>query len=197
MNKMDIKEKITKLKNLLKINKKKKSISKEKFSTREVIVIMFITCIVTTSFFLLVFYINPTDKVIVVNEGDSVDEISKEFNYIKNNFYKNIDDSILINGAIKGMTEALGDDYSEVIDESDFDTYNIILEGEYNGIGVQIANTDKAEIIITAVCESAPAGRAGLEVGDIITKIDGDSLTGKTAKDLGNLIKVGKNKTNV
>ncbi len=176
-----------------KTKEKKINILKEMFSVKEVAIIVLITCIITVSFSLLVFYISPKSEV--SNENEAIREIKEEFEYIKTNFFQNIEDDALINGAIKGMMEALGDDYSEVIDDSDFDTYNIILEGEYYGIGVQIANTETGTILITAVFDDTPASRGGLEVGDVITKIDNESLVGKTAKELGDMIKSVKNKT--
>lgn len=185
-------------KNILKKTQKKavkKHISKHKetFTVKEVVWLLVITCIINAAFIVLI-KINPTKtKTNITSNDDTIEEIIETYNYIKNNYYKDVDDKILVNGAVKGMTEALGDKYSEFIEESESDTYNIILEGEYYGIGVQIADLENKQIMITNIIANSPASKTDLKAGDIITKLNGESTENMTSSDIGKQIKGAKN----
>lgn len=185
-------------KNILKKTQKKavkkhNSKHKETFTVKEVVWLLVITCIINAAFIVLI-KINPTKtKTNITSNDDTIEEIIETYNYIKNNYYKDVDDKILVNGAVKGMTEALGDKYSEFIEESESDTYNIILEGEYYGIGVQIADLENKQIMITNIIANSPASKTDLKAGDIITKLNGESTENMTSSDIGKQIKGAKN----
>ena len=122
----------------------KKNIKKsEMFTVKEVVALLIITCVANVT----IFFLMNLDKTKITYD-DTINKIVKEYEYIKDNYYEDIDEDKLINGAIKGMTDALGDDYSSFIEESDSDTYDITLNGEYIGVGIQITQyTDTNEII--------------------------------------------------
>ena len=167
----------------------KKSKKNETFTVKEVVILLVITCMANATIF---FFMNIGEKESSLSYNDTVKEILESYNYIKDNYYGDIDEKDLINGAIKGMTEALGDNYSSFIDDNQSDTYDVLLVGEYTGVGIQISQLIGGnEIVISAVFDNSPALKAGLEVGDVVKSINGISTDGMNTSDIGNYIKNG------
>jgi len=92
-----------------------------------------------------------------------------------------VDDLKLMQGAIKGMIEALGDKHSSYMDPQTFKTANEELSGEYDGIGAFVDTTTDYLTIISPMPNS-PAEKVGLLTGDKIIKIDGEDMTGLDAE---------------
>lgn len=88
-----------------------------------------------------------------------------------------IDDDKLLEGAIKGMTNALDDPYTVFYNKKEYERLKKKSEGSLEGIGVQIASIDN-KIIIVSPMKNSPAEKAGLKSGDIIEKIDGKTYNG-------------------
>ncbi len=167
----------------------KKSKKNETFTVKEVVILLVITCMANATIF---FFMNIGEKESSLSYNDTVKEILESYNYIKDNYYGDIDEKDLINGAIKGMTEALGDNYSSFIDDNQSDTYDVLLVGEYTGVGIQISQLIGGnEIVISAVFDNSPALKAGLEVGDVVKSINGISTDGMNTSDIGDYIKNG------
>jgi len=88
-----------------------------------------------------------------------------------------LDASLLSQGAIKGMVEALDDPYTSYLDA---ETYQLVLsgmEGKFEGIGAEIAIRDGQLMIIAPIADS-PAAKAGIRAGDKVLEIDGRSTSG-------------------
>ena len=171
------------------INKNKKV-----FSTSETIILVIISLIVGLS---IGFLYNNKQKV--VNSTNEQDEYLKEFiknyNYILDNYYKDIDKESLINSAIAGMMESLDDPYSVYIDDES-NAFSITLNGSYVGIGVQIAkDSDTGYMLITSVFKDSPAAEYGLLPGDMIISIDDKQSSELSASEFSSLIKNGKSDT--
>ena len=169
------------------MNKNKKT---EMFNVKEVVTLLVMTCVANVTIFFFMNYDKQSENNLTSN--DTINEIMESYNYIKENYYGEIDEKDLINGAIKGMTEALGDNYSSFIEESESDTYDIILKGDYMGVGIQISQlVNNKDIIISQVFENSPAMESGLQAGDIVKKINGESTDDMTVSDVGDYIKNG------
>lgn len=163
----------------------------ELFTVKEVVLLLIITCVANTTIFLFMNLNNKEEEIIYSND-EAINEIIESYNYIKENYYGDIDENELINGAIRGMTASLDDNYSSFIEESESDTYDILLQGEYVGVGVQISqliNSD--EIIVSTVFANSPAEEAGLMLGDIIRSINGMSTDTMNTATLSDYIKNG------
>ena len=102
-------------------------------------------------------------------------EFIEEYNYILENYYGDVDESELINNAIKGMLASI-DEYSGFIDDGSNNS-SISLKGEYDGLGVGVSNDNQGNIVIVSIYENSPAEKAGLKVGDIVSKINGEDMT--------------------
>ncbi|MDP2943051.1 MAG: PDZ domain-containing protein [Candidatus Omnitrophota bacterium] len=82
----------------------------------------------------------------------------------------------LIYGAMKGMIQSL-DKYSEFMDPETYTEMKVETEGEFGGIGIEIAIKDDILTVIAPI-EDTPAYKAGLKAGDRIVKIDKISPVG-------------------
>ena len=86
------------------------------------------------------------------------------------------DDGALIDGAISGMVQSLGDPHSLYMKPSMFKELREQTEGEFGGIGVTMGFKD-AKVTIISVLEGTPGEAAGLLAGDEITSVDGTPVT--------------------
>lgn len=124
---------------------------------------------------------NRTDNNLAVElEGDKWQPFIETIYLLKNEFYsdKKIDESTLMEEAIRGVLKATGDPYARYLNEEDFkiETSDRI-EGEFSGLGIVIAIKDDKLIVITPY-QGSPASKAGVKAGDIIVEIDGISTAG-------------------
>ncbi len=81
------------------------------------------------------------------------------------------------------------DAYSNIIDENTSNSTMIKLEGKYEGLGIEIYNDNDGNIVVLTVFEDSPAAKAGIKVGDIITKFNENVLAGKTTTEFVNMVK--------
>jgi len=87
------------------------------------------------------------------------------------------DDQVLMQGAISGMMDALGDQHSSYMSPDQFRQANIPMEGDYEGIGAWVDTTQEFLTIVSPM-PGSPAEAAGLLPGDEVIAIDGDDMTG-------------------
>lgn len=107
-----------------------------------------------------------------------------------------IDDNALVNGAIKGMTNALNDPYTVFMDENETKAFNTQLQGqEYVGIGIQVENRND-KVTVNAVFDGSPAEKSGIKAGDAIVKVNGTEITGTDLNKAVSMMK-GKEGTDV
>jgi carboxyl-terminal processing protease len=88
-----------------------------------------------------------------------------------------VNDTALMQGAIRGMMEALGDKHSSYLDPDEYKTATEQLSGEYQGIGAYVDATGKYLTIVSPI-KGSPADAAGLKAGDEIIAVDGKDQTG-------------------
>lgn len=88
-----------------------------------------------------------------------------------------VDDLKLMQGAISGMMDSLGDKHTSYMNPTTYQQANDELAGEYEGIGAYV-DTGGDYLTITSPIPGSPAEAAGLRAGDQIIKIDGQDMTG-------------------
>ncbi len=158
------------------------------FHTAEVVALIIITCVVGVAmgFFLG----NHVDHTLVANfsENEYVSEFLKNYEYIVQNYYGEVDSETLMQGALNGMLASLGDDYSTVITS---DTFDAQLDGNYEGVGIEIYRTGNA-IVILNVFDNSSASNAGLQAGDVIVSIDGIDYSDKSSSEVTSYIQNSK-----
>lgn len=85
----------------------------------------------------------------------------------------------LLNGAIDGEIEALGDAHTVYISPEDFALGVDIISGTFQGIGAQVdQDPSTGEIVIVTPFRDSPAEKAGIKAGDVILGVDGESTEG-------------------
>jgi carboxyl-terminal processing protease len=88
-----------------------------------------------------------------------------------------VDEDIMVQGAIRGMVNSLGDPHTAYMSPDEFHQMNVQQEGEYEGIGAWVDIYGEYLTIIGPMANS-PAEEAGLKPGDIVIAIDGEDMTG-------------------
>lgn len=92
---------------------------------------------------------------------------------IQENYFKEIDNEELVNSSIKGMLQTL-DPHSYFLDPKNFSTMKEEYKGKYCGLGIMIQKQEDRIVVITPI-EGTPAYRLGIQAGDFITHINGES----------------------
>jgi len=87
-----------------------------------------------------------------------------------------VDDTKLMQGAIRGMLDSLGDKHTGYMDPDQYKQASEPLDGTYEGIGAYVDISGKLLTIISAM-PGTPAERAGLKSGDEVIKINGQDVT--------------------
>lgn len=101
-----------------------------------------------------------------------------------------INDEELIEGAIKGYVDALGDPYTTYYTKKEMKEIMEETNGNYVGIGIYMTmDTEKNAILIIKPIENSPAEKAGLKAGDLITKVNDVEYTGAQLEEASNKIK--------
>ena len=104
--------------------------------------------------------------------------IERIFRFLQNNYVDEIDPNVLLEGALRGMIDSLNDPFSAYLDEPALQDLNDTTQGEFGGVGMYIGkevreNGDELGYIeVIAPIEDTPAYNAGIEIGDLITKIE-------------------------
>jgi carboxyl-terminal processing protease len=92
------------------------------------------------------------------------------FEITKQNYVVNPSSKKMIYGALNGMLQSL-DPFSDFFTPSEFKEFTQDTEGEFGGIGIEIARKDGRPIVIAPI-EGTPAYKAGIRAGDVIIKIN-------------------------
>ena len=162
------------------------------YSFKEVIVIMLFS--LGLGFFACLSFVK------IFNNGRSYMALSNDLSKfvdtyyaIKDNYYGELDNEKLVDSAIKGMISAVGDEYTSYSDTDDADNFKQTVSGIYEGIGCTVGVNLDNKIVVVDMFKDSPAEKAGLKVGDIIIKIDGEDFIGKSSTDMSNYVKSSKN----
>jgi len=110
------------------------------------------------------------------------------YEIIQTRYIEKVDPSKLVEGAVKGMVESLGDPYSSWIDSAEHERREMIQQGRLGGLGVRIATRDAFPTILH-VLEGTPAERAGLKAGDQISVVDGRSTRETSLEEVANRLR--------
>ncbi len=112
------------------------------------------------------------------------------YNKLKENFIdpSKIKDQQVIYGAINGMTQSLGDPYTEFFNPDQAKLFNQDLQGSFDGIGVEVGMKN-GQLTVIAPLPNNPGQKAGLKSGDEIIKINGKDSSNFTTDQAVNLIR--------
>ena len=102
-------------------------------------------------------------------------------------YVEEVDEKELISSAINGMLSHL-DPHSSYLPPDDFDDMRVQTKGEFGGLGIEVTQ-EQGFVKVVAPIEGTPADRAGIEPGDFITHVDGDSVLGLTLNEAVDLMR--------
>jgi carboxyl-terminal processing protease len=98
---------------------------------------------------------------------------------IEDNYYRSVSQDELTNASLQGMARGLrrryGDRFSDYFSPGQLDQFQEAISGRFSGIGVSVVEV-KQGLKVERVFPGSPAAKAGLEVGDTIVSVDGDSI---------------------
>ena len=120
-------------------------------------------------------------------------KVSYVENIIKENYLRDVDDSTLIDGQLKGLVQSLNDPYSQYLTADEYKELAEQTSGTYGGIGVIVTPGDDNYITVVSPIEDTPGERAGLKTGDKILSVDGVDFT---AENMDAAVKVMKGEPN-
>ena len=109
---------------------------------------------------------------------ENLDLFGDIFERIRSSYVEEIDEEKLIQSAISGMLTSL-DPHSSYMAPEDFSTMQVQTRGEFGGLGIEVTQ-ENGFIKVVSPIDDTPADNAGIEAGDFITKVDGESTLGKT-----------------
>ncbi|MDH3766961.1 MAG: S41 family peptidase, partial [Gammaproteobacteria bacterium] len=90
---------------------------------------------------------------------------------VKREYVDTVDDSDLIESAIRGMVSDL-DPHSAFLDPEEYREIRISTSGNYTGVGLEV-NVEDGRVVVVSPIDDTPAYRAGLKPGDILMMVDG------------------------
>lgn len=167
-------------------NKKKKISNKDSYNIKEVICIMIISIVIGFAMCFSLFSIFIGKNYFKVRE---LKKVIDTYYAIVDNYYGKINKKELIDSAVESMMSSVGDSFTTYSNTDDTEAFNETIKGSYEGIGCTVATYEDGTIVVIEVFENSPSDKAGIKVGDIITKVDGKSYENKNSIDLSSYIK--------
>lgn len=167
----------------------------KKYNVRvKVIIAVMITFIITLCGTVLIYDKYLSHKGLLVKNYESSEDISSDLDLLRSiveeKYKGEIDDDKLKQAALKGYIEGLGDEYTEFLTKDEWDDLDSSLS-EFVGIGVYMSQLKSSSdaVIIGVIDEDTPAGKAGIQAGDIIKEVEGEDVSGKGVEYVSSKIK--------
>lgn len=143
------------------------------------------------------FYVLKETDVTMEDSLHHLRQINDIMNLVKHKYVEEVDQEVLIEGAIRGMIDAIGDPYSTYMNPSEFKDFMISVDGSFEGVGLSLGyDESSSSIVVIAPIEGSPAFKAGIYPKDRIVKVDDVDLKSKNLDDAVKLMR-GKKGTKV
>lgn len=118
---------------------------------------------------------------------EELDLFGDVFERIRTAYVEPVDDKKLIEAAINGMLTSL-DPHSSYLPPDDFDDMQVQTRGEFGGLGIEVTQENGIVKVVSPI-EDTPADRAGIEPGDLITQVNGESVVGLNLNEAVDLMR--------
>ena len=160
--------------------------NKKDFRLIHLIIIVVLTSIVSAITTGVILLNNKNVGRTIANSNDKdLQEFVDAYNSIIEDYYENIDKNKMLDAAIDGMLNYLGDDYTTYLDSDETEQLNDKLNGKYTGVGVEIREGN----VVNKVFDNSPAMEAGIQAEDAIIRVDDEDVTTISTEDLATKIK--------
>ena len=130
------------------------------------------------------------DKAVEVNspERQEFQKLYSAYDQIEAQYFEDVEEEALINGAINGMVEALGDPYSDYMDENEAAQFMEGISSSFEGIGAEVQERNGYVTVVSPI-KNSPAEKAGVLPNDQILEVDGESIQGFSTTEAVMLIR--------
>ena len=118
---------------------------------------------------------------------EQLDLFGDIFERIRGSYVEPVDEKELIASAINGMLSHL-DPHSSYLPPDDFDDMQVQTKGEFGGLGIEVTQ-ENGVVKVVAPIEGTPADRAGVQPGDLIVQVNGESVVGLTLNEAVDLMR--------
>ncbi len=110
------------------------------------------------------------------NVYEQLDLFGDIFERIRSQYVEDVNEADLIEAAINGMLTSL-DPHSSYLSPEDAAAMRVQTRGEFGGLGIEVTQEDGFVKVVSPI-DGTPADEAGIEAGDFITHVDGESMLG-------------------
>lgn len=115
------------------------------------------------------------DGQLLLPNAEEFSSLNKMYMILKNSYFEELDSEILIDGALEGMSRAIGDPYTEYLNEEQAISLEEDISGSFQGIGAEVMKEGEYVRIISPIANS-PAEEAGLRPNDLVIEVAGESV---------------------
>lgn len=154
------------------------------------VIVLFLTAIASAGVTMLALTTGE-EKVAEVIQPIERQEFSKLYDVydeLQDSYYSEFDQAELVNGAINGMVDALGDPYSDYMNEEEASQFDDSISSSFQGIGAEIQDLNGVITVVSPI-KNSPAERAGIMPNDQIISVDGEDIRGFSASEAVLLIR--------
>lgn len=147
---------------------------------RKKLIFIFCALLLIAALFSACDYFAPKYEISFDPEEVSIETLKKFQSVrdaLKKNYYQEVDENKLIEGAIAGMADSLNDPYTVYFTKEQMEAFTERTEGSYVGIGVTVIMDDSGILNIVESYEGSPARQVGLQQGDKILKVNDQDVT--------------------
>lgn len=106
---------------------------------------------------------------------------------VEQDYVTEIDDEAAIEAAVQGMLASL-DPHSSYMNPTEYRDMQVTTRGEYGGLGIEVTSEEGVVRVVSPI-DGTPAARAGIQAGDYITAVNGQSIVGLTVNDAVRLMR--------
>lgn len=130
------------------------------------------------------------EKAVEVNspERREFQKLYSAYDEIQSKYYEDVDTEQLVNGAINGMVDSLGDPYSDYMNEEEAAQFMEGISSSFQGIGAEVQERN-GYITVVSPIKNSPAEKAGVLPNDQIIAVDGESIQGFSTTEAVMLIR--------
>ena len=156
-------------------------------------IIALVCCLIAVTFFAAGYvsysffrFFNPQYQLEFSNEvsRENIINFNKVKSYLMQSYYQDVDEDKLLEGAIKGMAEALEDPYTVYYTPEQMQDFTEQSSGSYVGIGVTVFMDEDDLLTVSETFANSPAKEVGMRNGDKIINVDGEDVTSIKDSDL-------------
>ena len=148
--------------------------------------LVFLTAGITT-FALSVGEEKPIERI-QIKDREEFTKLYQTYEQLLSMYIEELDRDVLIEGAINGMVEAVGDPYTDYMTIEEAKKFYESISSSFEGIGATVEERDGNITIVTPL-KGSPAEAAGLKPNDIILEVDGKSIQGMSSTEAVLLIR--------